>query len=325
MGQTQGPPSPLRWPDEVDEVLEADVVAALAYRTPAGGAVVTGVSPIGLRDRDAGTVSFTTSLGFGRKLERIRRHPQVALAYHAREHSSSGRPDYGLVQGTVTSVVLADESLRAEIGERSQRYLGPPRQGPFWDRWLHVYYRDRVVVTVEVARIVHWPDLECRGEPEVIGPPLPGRSLEQEPPKNGTAPRIDSRRAVRRLAAVPHRLLSFVAADRYPVVVPVTVLASDEGGLTLRTESSLLPAGGFRAGILGHKFYEHVAGLTSRQYTGWMTVRRPGTTGYYAPHTERSLVLPHSKTLALLVNGMVATITYRQAQRAGRQSLLDKG
>ena len=47
---------------------------------------MTAVAPIGMRDRAAGTVTFTTSLGLGRKLERIARNPRVALAYHAREH-----------------------------------------------------------------------------------------------------------------------------------------------------------------------------------------------------------------------------------------------
>jgi len=127
----------VRWPDDIDEVLDADVVVALAYRTPAGGVVISGVSPIGLRDRDAGTVGFTTSLGFGRKLERIRRNPQVALAFHAREHGRSRRADYVLVQGTVSEVLRPDEAyLRQEIGKRSERYLGDlcPDQRPLWKR-----------------------------------------------------------------------------------------------------------------------------------------------------------------------------------------------
>jgi hypothetical protein len=48
------------WPDEVDDVLAGDLTAALAYVTPAGGAVVTAVAPVGLRDRAARTVTFTT-------------------------------------------------------------------------------------------------------------------------------------------------------------------------------------------------------------------------------------------------------------------------
>jgi hypothetical protein len=313
------------WPDDVDEVLEADVVVALAYRTPAGGVVVTGISPIGLRDREAGTVGFTTSLGFGRKLERIRRYPQVALAYHAREYGSSNRPDYVLVQGTVSAVVLPEQAyLRKEVGERSERYLGPARSGLFWDRWLRVYYRDRVIVTADVDRIVRWPRPDGGGEPEVFGTPLSRGGIPQLAPKKGTRPRIDSRRAQRRLDAVPHRLLGFVQADGLPMVVPVSISAADGRGLTVRTPCPPLPAGGVRAGILGHKFYEHVAGLTSRQYTGWLTADSPdASAGIYAPHTERGLVIPHSKTVALLLNGLAATITYRAAQRAGRDRLLD--
>jgi hypothetical protein len=327
MAPSTQPKRPVRWPDEVDEVLDADLVAGLAYRTPAGGVVVTGVSPIGLRDREAGTVGFTTSLGFGRKLERIRRYPQVALAYHAREHSRSNRPDYVLVQGTVSSVVLPDDAyLFGELAERVERYLGPPRRGIFWDRWLHVYYRDRVLVTVDVERVVRWRRTDGSGDPELIGSPLPDGGLQQSPPRNGTGPRVDSRRAMRRLRAVPHVLLGVVQSDGFPLVVPVSIWAADERGLTVRTATPVLPAGGFRAGLLGHKFYEHVAGLTSRQYTGWLNVDASNrSTGAYAPHTERGLVIPHSKTLALLLNGVVATLGYRAAQRAGRERLLDTG
>src|SRR6266571_9194157 len=84
----------VHWPDEVDAILGGDLTAALAYLTPARGAVLTAVAPIGLRDREAGTVTFTTSLGFGRKLERILRQPQVALAYHAREHGFATGSQY---------------------------------------------------------------------------------------------------------------------------------------------------------------------------------------------------------------------------------------
>ena len=50
------------------------------------GAVVVGVSPCGLADREQGTVGFTTSLGLGKKFERIVLDPHVAVAYHARDH-----------------------------------------------------------------------------------------------------------------------------------------------------------------------------------------------------------------------------------------------
>lgn len=99
------------WPDEVDEVIGGDLTAALAYLTPAGGAAVTGVAPLGLRDRERGMLSFTTSLGFPKKLERLVRDPAVALAFHTREHGRSTSPAFVLVQGRA-SVTLEPSPWR---------------------------------------------------------------------------------------------------------------------------------------------------------------------------------------------------------------------
>ena len=76
----------MTWDDAVDEVITGDLTAALGYRTPAGGVVVQAVAPIGLRDRAAGRVGFTTSLGFSKKLERIARDQRICMAFHTREH-----------------------------------------------------------------------------------------------------------------------------------------------------------------------------------------------------------------------------------------------
>src|SRR2546427_12787587 len=100
---------PVAWPDDVDRVIDGDLTAALSYVTPAGGAVVTAVAPIGLRDRERGTVGFTTSLGLSRKLERIRREPRVALAYHARDHGFADGPLYVLAQGDAEVTLEPDE------------------------------------------------------------------------------------------------------------------------------------------------------------------------------------------------------------------------
>src|SRR6202142_2489602 len=116
------------WSDLDDEIIGGDLTAALAYATPAGGAVVTAVAPIGLRDRDAGTVGFTTSLGFGRKLDRIKQNPRVALAYHAREHGFATGPRYVLVQGIATYDAHPDPSFLAETGRPAPpKLMGAPR------------------------------------------------------------------------------------------------------------------------------------------------------------------------------------------------------
>ncbi len=91
---------------------------------------MTAVAPIGLRDRVAGTVSFTTSLGFGRKLERIERDPRVALAYHAREHGKSRTARASCsCRGSATVVTEPDPEYVALIGEQAKPFMGPPREG----------------------------------------------------------------------------------------------------------------------------------------------------------------------------------------------------
>src|SRR5829696_9948389 len=99
------------------------MTAALAYATPAGGAVVLAVAPVGLRDRERGRVGFTTSLGFSKKLDRIRHEPRVALAYHAREHGRSDRPEFVLVQGRAELVAEPSAGDRERMRRQAAQYL----------------------------------------------------------------------------------------------------------------------------------------------------------------------------------------------------------
>src|SRR4051795_13054168 len=90
---------PLSWPEELDEILDGDHAVILAYATPARGAVLAPVSNFGLHDRSAGVVTVNSSVGAWKKLDRIRRDPHVALAFHSRAQASHSRPEYVLVQG----------------------------------------------------------------------------------------------------------------------------------------------------------------------------------------------------------------------------------
>ena len=288
----------MNWSDEIDGILGGDLTAGLAYVTPAGGVVVTPVAPIGLRDRDAGTVGFTTSLGFGRKLERIKRNPKVALAYHAREHGFSKSGLYVLVQGIARPTAEPDrEYLETVIQPKSERFMGPPRRGFFWDRWLDAYYADRVPVTVEVERVLAWP-----GDDLVSSPP------SQTPPKNGTGPRVKPTKL-----ALPHRLLGWVGADGFPEVVPVDLAPRASGEIDVVSDAGL-PAGERRAGVLAHDYRARLIGLESRQHTGWLMVE--GGRGVYAPHTAAGFRAPANKTLLLLANGFMARRGLKKAQRA---------
>ncbi|MES9605965.1 pyridoxamine 5'-phosphate oxidase family protein [Actinomadura sp. NPDC000929] len=107
------------WPDTVDDIIGGDQAVILATVTPARGVVLTPATNFGARDRDGGTVTVNSSVGGWKKLQRIKREPKVALAFHARDHGYSDRPEYVLVQGTASlSAPLGDypETLGADSG-----------------------------------------------------------------------------------------------------------------------------------------------------------------------------------------------------------------
>lgn len=305
----------ITWSDEIDEIIGGDLTAALAYVTPAGGAVVTAVAPVGLRDRNAGTVSFTTSLGLGKKLERIARNPRVALAYHAREHGFADGSEYVVVQGDAVPATEPDRDyLENTLRPQAERFMGPPKEGKlFWDRWLREYYQDRVPVAVKVDRVSVWEDGRCAHLRETRGAAPAGEPPAQEEPAKGTGPRVDSERAAKRLRKLDHLLLGFVGADGYPEVVPVEIEDAGPHGIRLSSQRRL-PPGGRRAGLLAHSYRAKLIGLAARQHTGWLTVDEDGA--LYAPHTESGFRAPAQKTVLLLANGLLAKRGLRKARRA---------
>ena len=310
----------VRWPDEVDDVVKGDITAALGYTTPAGGAVVMAVAPCGIGDRDLGTLGFTTSLGFGRKLKRIVADPRIALAYHAREHGYSASPAFVLAQGTASVDLTPSRAQLEALTPQVEHYLGKVMRGPVWDRLLREYYGERVLVDLAVERITAWPDPSASGEMSVTGSAWPGPADPQPPPQNGTWPRLDVSRAARQIAALPHRVLAYRGADGFPVLVPVHLAGQDPAGLRLAVPGGLLPPGGRRAGLLAHSYRPQLVGLSTRIFTGWLDVGPRGAV--YAPHTTRGFVAPPSKRLLLTSNGLIAKYGLWQARRQGTAARL---
>jgi hypothetical protein len=303
------------WPDEIDAIFAGDLTVALGYRTPAGGVVVQAVAPIGLRDREWGTLGFTTSLGFAKKLERIAADARIAMAFHAREHGRARGTQYVLAQGLARVIETPSEAYRARVRTNASRYLGPPKEGVFWNRWLREYYVSRVPVEVDVTRILAWPTLDAAGAPEVIaGEAMSAAELAaQRAPKLGTTARIDVGRAFKRLRGTAHVLLGYAGSDGFPVVVPVELAGYDQSGFVLR-RAAPLPTGGRRAGVLGHSYRPQLIGLETRQHTGWLDVSEDGS-ARYAPHTTTGYRAPANKTLLLLLNGALAKKGVRAAAR----------
>jgi hypothetical protein len=310
-----------QWPDAVDEILGGDQCVALAHVTPASGVVLTPVTNFAVRDRQAGTVSVNSSVGMWRKLQALQRDPRVALAFHTRAHGFSRRPEYVLVQGNASLSSLSDlDAWPESIGESWERFSGQPRDlGPRWERWLRAYHR-RVNIEIAVERVIVWPHLDCRGEREVHGAPLPSEPpASQRPPAGGAGPRVDHVRAARRAGRLANVLLGFVDAEGYPVIAPVTVTGSEDRGILLSAPPDLVAPGGRRAALLAHEFSHHVIGQHQRKHTGWLEVHGDGRglEIIYAPHTQSGYRLPPSRLLFNLAAGFISHRGLRDAVRAG--------
>lgn len=304
------------WPDQVDEVLDGDHVVMLAYVTPASGVVLLPVNNFSIRDRDAGTISVNSSVAAWRKLDRMRKNPNVALAFHTRAHALHDRPDYLLIQGTASlSEPIHDyPSTILDKWERFEPWQDRPR---FWKWWQRVY-GIRIEIKISIKRLLVWPDLACDGVPEVIGAPWPDDPpAPQSSPKRGTGPRIDQAKTARKAAELDHTLLGWVGADGFPVIAPVLIGGTNEQGIVLTGSRALVPPGGRRAGLTAHWFDRGVIGQNQRKHTGWLHVEGNEGSVTYAPHTESNYRFPTSRLLYRIASGGGTRWWHRRAKRAG--------
>jgi hypothetical protein len=304
------------WSDEVDEILGGDLAAGFAYLTPAKGVVITPMAPLGLRDREAGTVTLSTSLALWKKLDRVRRNSGVAVAYHAREHGLTNRPGFVLVQGRAAFSTTPDRAWLESITPQWEQFLGPRTTG-LAGRLLDVYYWQRVAITITVERITAYPDDAANGERQVAGAAPAAPPAPQDAPRGGTGPRMDVARVAAHARRLPHTLLGWCGSDDLPEVVPVSVEDARADGLRLHVPPGSVPQGGRRAGLTSHWFRPRMIGQEQRIYTGWLGVDDAGA--LYSPHTKSGYRLPPSKAL-FTVGTAALTARMRAARKAGLAS-----
>jgi hypothetical protein len=304
----------VRWTDDVEEILASDLAAGLAYLTPAKGVVITPMAPLGLRDRRAGTVTVTTSQALWKKLDRIRRNPGVAIAYHTREHGLTDRPGFVLLQGRASLPSTPDRDWLESITPDWERFLGPRSDG-LAGRILDVYYWHRVPITIQVERIVAYPDDAATGKPQCLGEPLADPARAQKPPRGGTAPRVDATKLAAHARRLPHTLLGWCGSDDMPEVVPATALEAGGSGVKLSVPAGSVPPGGRRAGLTSHQFQPQMIGQEQRVHTGWLESDGSGQV-LYAPHTKAGYRLPASKLAFILASGSIA-LRMNKARAAG--------
>ncbi|MFE6894427.1 hypothetical protein [Streptomyces sp. NPDC057694] len=307
----------LRWSEEIQDITAGDLVTALSYGTPAGGAIAIPVSPLGLVDPEAGTIGVTTSLAFNGKLRNILRDPRVAMAYHTRDHGFATADGFVLVQGAADVPLKPSPKALEALQPRLTRFLGPMPTGRFWDWALGDYLDTRVVIDIDVKRVASWPDTHGAGDLTVSGAAWPKPPAPQSAPAKGSGPRLDTGKLHRQMAKLPHQLLAYRGADGHPVVLPVRVIGHDESGLHLDIPAGLLEQGGRRAGLTAHSFGPQAVGLANRICTGWLEVSEAGDTAVYAPHTAAGFAAPAVKSIQLFANGMFAKRLWRKAEREG--------
>ncbi|HEX5860982.1 MAG TPA: hypothetical protein VFY58_04015 [Nocardioides sp.] len=301
------------WDDEIDDVIGGDAAVGFASVTPARGVVIMPMAPLGLRDRDAGTVTITSSLGLPKKLERLRNNPSVALAYHAREHGFSTSSLYVVVQGTASVDPEPDRAWLESITPQWERFLGPRHTGVL-GRLMDIYYWQRVAIRIQVRRVLVHEGTS--GPPRVVGEALPADvPPSQSAPKGGTGPRVDTGKVAAHLDRLPHSLLSWVGADGLPMVVRVRSAGADENGVRLTSPDGALPRGARRAGLTAHSFQRHMVGQEQRVHTGWLEV--DADRAVYAPHTRSGHALPASRPLFAVGAGLGMRPGYKQARKLG--------
>jgi hypothetical protein len=302
------------WTDDVDEILASDLAAGFAYLTPAKGVVITPMAPLALRDRQAGTVTLTTSQAMWKKLDRIRRNPGVAVAYHAREHGLTDRSGFVLVQGRASFPTTPDRDWLESITPEWERFLGP-RSAGLTGRMLEVYYWHRVPITIQVERIVAYPDDAAASEPQVLGKPPAEPAPPQKPPGAGTGPRVDATKVAAHAQRLPYTLLGWSGLDDMPEVLPAAAVEGGDSGVKLSVPAGSVPGGGRRAGLTSHQFQPRMIGQEQRVHTGWLESDGSDRVEY-APHTKAGYRLPTSKVAFIMGSASIA-FRMKKAREAG--------
>jgi hypothetical protein len=315
---TDGAPAPLTtalaenpagWPEELLPLFERAITVEYASLTRTNTPVTYPVTPyVG---EDGRTLDVSTGLTYPAKAERARRNPRVALLFSDPLGTGLDGAPVVLVQGMATvrdSDLQAntDRYVRLAMAKLPDIYEGQPK---FMLRSLAWYFA-RIWIQVTPTRALWWPEGRPDEPPQewttpegTSAPPSdpspPGRqpaSWTEQPPEWHAAAEV----ALREL---PFRDLSFVAADGFPVCLPVTEISLVPEGFRLNV-ARLADASPEGPACL--TFHAHDAGFSYQQNRVLVGRVSPTDDGAFAFDVERLLgdwSLPGSR-LALTIDFM---------------------
>jgi hypothetical protein len=232
-------PSHVGWPPELRDVFERAITCEYASLTRAGAPVTVPTTPyVGA----AGTIDVSTGLTYPAKAERARRNPKVALLFADAVGSRTDNPPVVLIQG---HAAVRDADLQANTDRYVQESMaklpaavdGQPRA---LLRRLSFYYA-RIWIEITPLRIRWWPDRGLAGEPRSWQAGADLRLPQSDPAPPGKQPPAwldppSSWRevAARALRALPFADLTVVDDDGFPLSLPVTASAMEDGEVPLQ-------------------------------------------------------------------------------------------
>ena len=159
---------------------------------------------------------------------------------------------------------------------------------------LEVYYWQRVAITIEVERIVAYPDDAAPASRQVLGDRAAGPAPPADAAADGTGPRVDAGTVAAHASGCRTRC----SAGAVRTTCRGRPGRGGRGRLTpgvaaSRPAAARFRAGGSRAGLTSHWFQPRMIGQEQRVHTGWL--EDEGDRGPYSPHTKAGYRLPASK------------------------------
>ena len=231
--------NPAGWPEELLPLFERAITVEYASLTRAGIPVTYPLTPyVG---EDGLTLDVSTGLTYPAKAERARRNPKVALLYSDSLGSGLDGAPVALVQGLATvrdSNLQAntDRYVRLAMAKLPDTYEGQPK---FMLRSLAWYFA-RIWIQVTPTRVLWWPEGRIDDPPQEWTAPEGTNAPPSDPAPPGKQPASWTEQpsdwlpaAKMALQELPFRDLSFVAADGFPLCLPVKEISLEARGFRL--------------------------------------------------------------------------------------------
>lgn len=226
-------------PQEVQAVFERFITTEYTTVDSAGQPITWPVTPY--YRRGGAEIDLATGLGYPKKADDARLHPQVSLLFSDPTGSGLDNPPAVLVQGTAA----VDE---ADLDQNRMRYMResveklPATKAmhpPKLVQRLFDWYFTRIYVHVRPERVYVWPERDFAREPQLYGSHVEevrsGHSEEPELPLPATVPGPTP--WDERLRELGDRFdtaaLSILAPDGFPVSARVPI-ELDEGASRVR-------------------------------------------------------------------------------------------